>query len=86
MQTQNIVISVFCDVICAQNDVIKGVINFLLHWNEFGIEPKDSTDDFQSKEGLTTHKILSKLKIEHFSEFGWRLLGPKLTQIVFNNS
>ena len=51
MQTQNIVILVFCYVIWAKNDVIKGVINFLRHSNEFGIEPKDSTNDFQSKEG-----------------------------------
>ena len=85
IETQNIAISVFCDVIWAQNDVIKGVINFLLHWNEFGIKPKDSTNDFQSKEGLTTHQILSKLKMENFSEFGDVIGGPNWPKMYLNN-
>ena len=76
MQTQKFAISVFCDVIWAQNDVIKGVINFSLHWNKFIISPIDSNNDFRPRECAITNLILSKLKMENFSEFGDVIGGP----------
>ena len=82
MQTQKFAISVFCDVIWAQNDVIKGAINFSLHWNKFIISPIDSNNDFRPRECSTTHLILSKLKIEHISDFD-DVIRPKLTHNIF---
>ena len=71
-----------CDVIWAENDVIVGVINFLLNQNEFIIEPKDFNNDFRSNEGLVTDHILLKLGIFHFSGFD-DVIGPKLAHNAF---